>query len=126
MTSIGEMLGSIRESNINFAVRYIKRLVRNIICPMWFISHALEEGKNSKSRFQGRGSDAIVHINIQEAWSLQGAMLTNANLVSKYANSHMDAKLSRRKSTLSPLPVVSYFAFSVNCLAMFELWFIRY
>ena len=124
MASIGEMLGSIKGSIVNFAVRYIKRLVPKYnLSNVVSFSHALEEGKKFKIKeFQGRASDVIVHQYTGGTTGVsKGAMLTNANLVSNMLQirTWMQNYLEEGKEiTLSPLPMYHIFAFSVNCLAM--------
>ncbi len=124
MTSIGEMLGSIKGSIVNFAVRYIKRLVPKYnLSNVVSFSHALEEGKKFKIKeFQPCASDVIVHQYTGGTTGVsKGAMLTNANLVSNMLQirTWMQSYLEEGKEiTLSPLPMYHIFAFSVNCLAM--------
>jgi len=124
ITKIGEMLGSVKGSLVNFAVKYIKRMVPAYqLTNTVTFSHALKEGKNFSIRpFEKSPSDVIIHqYTGGTTGTSKGAMLTNANMVANMMqiSSWMKPSLQEGKEvTLSPLPMYHIFAFAVNGLAM--------
>jgi long-chain acyl-CoA synthetase len=124
ISSIGEMLGSVKGTIVNFVVRNIKRMVPKYHIPNTVtFSHALSEGKRFKIKeFQNCADDVIVHQYTGGTTGVsKGAMLTNANLVANMLQIRtwmQNYLVEGKEITLSPLPMYHIFAFSVNCLAM--------
>lgn len=124
ISSIGEMLGSVKGSIVNFVVRSIKRMVPNYaIANTVTFSHALNEGKNFKIKdFLNCADNVIVHQYTGGTTGVsKGAMLTNANLVANMLQIRtwmQNYLVEGKEITLSPLPMYHIFAFTVNCLAM--------
>jgi long-chain acyl-CoA synthetase len=124
ITSIGEMLGTIKGSVVNLVVRYVKRMVPkyNLSNTVTFLG-ALTEGKKfTINAFTSRPDDVIVHQYTGGTTGIsKGAMLTNQSLVANMIQirTWMQGYLVEGKEiTLSPLPMYHIFAFAVNCLAM--------
>jgi long-chain acyl-CoA synthetase len=124
LTSIGELLGTIKGSLVNTVIRHIKRMVPKYDLPNTVsFSHALKEGKNFTIRpFLNTPQTVIIHQYTGGTTGIsKGAMLTNENLVANMLQirTWMQKDLVLGKEiTLSPLPMYHIFAFTVNCLAM--------
>jgi len=124
VTSIGEMLGSIKGRLTNFVVRKVKRIVPkfNLANTVTF-KHALAEGKKFKLKSFDKNPDDVIILQYTGGTTgvSKGAMLTNKNLV---------ANLEQVRACTSPylnegeevalcaLPLYHIFAFTVNCLGM--------
>ncbi len=124
LTSIGEMLGSVKGPIINFVVRSIKRMVPkyelpNTIC----FKEAIKQGKNfTINSFDDHPDRVISHQYTGGTTGVaKGAMLTNKNLLSNMLQikACLDTQMKEGEEiTLCPLPMYHIFAFVVNCLAM--------
>ena len=124
LTSIGEMLGGIKGSFVNLAVKYVKRMIPkyqldNTIC----FNHALSEGKKFTIKpFENCADDVIIHQYTGGTTGVsKGAMLTNRNLIANMIQirSWMVPYLKEgQEAVICPLPMYHIFAFTVNCLAM--------
>ncbi|HMU03627.1 MAG TPA: AMP-binding protein [Saprospiraceae bacterium] len=124
VTSVGEMLGSIKGTLVNIVVRHVKRMVPkyNLLNTVNF-HHALNEGKKfTIKEFSNCSDNVIIHQYTGGTTGIsKGAMLTNKNLVANMVQirTWMQNDLVEGKEiTLSPLPMYHIFAFTVNCLAM--------
>ncbi len=124
VTSVGELLGSIKGTLVNLVVRHVKRMVPkyNLANTVNF-QHALKEGKKfTVKEFSNCSDDVIIHQYTGGTTGIsKGAMLTNKNLVANMVQirTWMQNELVEGKEiTLSPLPMYHIFAFTVNCLAM--------
>ncbi len=124
VTSVGELLGSVKGTMVNLVVRHIKRMVPkyNLTNTVNF-KHALNEGKKfTIKEFSNCSDDVIIHQYTGGTTGIsKGAMLTNKNLVANMVQirTWMQNDLVEGKEiTLSPLPMYHIFAFTVNCLAM--------
>ena len=124
VTSIGEMLGTIKGGITNFVVRNVKRMVPKYNLPNTVsFKEAMKQGKKfTIERPQSKPEDTII---IQYTGGTtgvaKGAMLTNRNLVAnvQQVRAIMVPKLQEGKEvTLCPLPLYHIFAFTVNCLSM--------
>jgi long-chain acyl-CoA synthetase len=124
VTSLGEMLGMVKGTIVNFVVRYIKKLVPkfNIANTIPF-KDALKGGKKfTLPDFEDDSDRVILHQYTGGTTGVaKGAMLTNRNIVSNMLM--IKAILSTRltedsERVLCPLPLYHIFAFTVNCLAM--------
>lgn len=124
ITSIGEMLGTIKGPIVNFVVKYVKRMVPKYSLPNTVsFSQAISEGqKYTIKPFTSSPQDVIVHQYTGGTTGIsKGAMLTNQSLVANMIQirTWMQGYLVEGKEiTLSPLPMYHIFAFAVNCLAM--------
>lgn len=124
LTSIGEMLGGLKGTMVNFVVKYVKRIVpkyqlENTIS----FKHALNEGKKFKiNPAENCADDVIIHQYTGGTTGIsKGAMLTNRNLIANMIQirSWMVPYLKEgAEIVLCPLPMYHIFAFTVNNLAM--------
>lgn len=124
LTSIGEMLGTLKGGITNFVVRKVKRMVPkyelpNAVCFLDAINH----GKKFKLiPFDDTPNRVIAHQYTGGTTGVaKGAMLTNRNLLANMLQikACMDTMLQEGKeTTLCPLPMYHIFAYVVNCLAM--------
>ena len=124
VTSIGEMLGSIRGSIVNFIVRKWKRMVPkfNIANTVFFMS-ALKAGRQfTIPAFEDHPERVIIYQYTGGTTGVaKGAMLTNRNLLANMLQVQAvlcgaDFK-SGGETALCPLPMYHIFAFTF-CLAM--------
>jgi long-chain acyl-CoA synthetase len=125
LTSIGEMLGSIKGPLINFVVRKIKRMVPKYSLPNTInFKAAIAEGKRFTIKpFDDTPDRVISHQYTGGTTGVaKGAMLTNRNLLANMLQikSCLDTQFKEGQGeiTLCPLPMYHVFAFVVNCLAM--------
>jgi len=123
-TSIGELLGPLKGTLVNFAVRHIKRMVpsHNIPNSVSF-KHALSEGKKFKVKPTEESPDRTILLQYTGGTTgvSKGTMLTNRNLVANalQIRSLMVPYLKEGEEVaLCPLPLYHIFAFTVNCVAM--------
>lgn len=126
-TSIGELLGAIKGRVVNFAVRYVKRMVPkySILNTVTF-SEALKQGKRfTIEDYDSSPDDVIIHQYTGGTTGVaKGAMLTNRNLVSNMLQIRalmMPYLKEGKEVALSPLPMYHIFAFTVNCLALMSI-----
>lgn len=126
-TSVGEMLGMLKGSMINFVVKNVKRGVPKYNIPNTVgFKEAISQGKKFKiNRKVGNPDDTILlQYTGGTTGVAKGAMLTNRNMVANMLQiySTMTPFLDERKEhVLSPLPMYHIFSFTVNCLAMMTL-----
>jgi long-chain acyl-CoA synthetase len=124
LTSIGEMLGSIKGPIVNFVVRSIKRMVPKYeLANTISFKEAIQQGKRfSITSFDDHPNRVISHqYTGGTTGTAKGAMLTNQNLLANMLQikACLDTMLKEGKEiTLCPLPMYHIFAFVVNCLAM--------
>lgn len=127
ITSIGEMLGTVKGGIVNFVVRKIKRMVPKYNLPnIVNFTHAIKEGSNFTPKpFDGKPEDVIMLQYTGGTTGVsKGAMLTNRNLVANMLQirSVMMPFLEEEKEiVLCPLPMYHIFAFTVNCLALLSI-----
>ncbi len=124
LTSIGEMLGGLKGSFVNLAVKYVKRMVPKYQLDNTIsFNHALSEGKKFTIKpFENCADDVIIHQYTGGTTGVsKGAMLTNRNLIANMIQirSWMVPYLKEgQEAVICPLPMYHIFAFTVNCLAM--------
>lgn len=124
VTSIGEMLGLVKGTIVNFVVRSIKKMVPKYTLPNTVsFTQAMEGGRKfSLPQFQGNSDDVILLQYTGGTTGVsKGAMLTNRNLVANMVQmkAWMQPFLKEGEEVaLCPLPLYHIFAFSVNCLAL--------
>lgn len=124
LTSIGEMLGPVKGSIVNFVVKSVKRMVPkyelpNVVC----FKDAIQQGKKfAINSFDDHPGRVISHQYTGGTTGVaKGAMLTNKNLLSNMLQikACLDTQMKEGgEITLCPLPMYHIFAFVVNCLAM--------
>lgn len=124
LTSIGEMLGSIKGGLVNFVVKKVKRMVPKYNLPNTVtFKEALKSGKKFEiKKFENCADDVIVHQYTGGTTGVaKGAMLTNRNLVANMLQikAWLGTDLIEGKEiVLTPLPLYHIFAFTVNCMVM--------
>ena len=127
VTSIGEMLGAVKGTIVDFVVKRVKKMV-----PKYKLSNvvnfkdALSQGKKfTLEPYKGTADDVIIlQYTGGTTGVAKGAMLTNRSLVSnmQQIRSIMAPFISETEEIgLSPLPMYHIFAFTVNCLALFSV-----
>ncbi len=126
-TTIGELMGGLKGSIIDFTVKYIKRMVpRFKLHNTVNFSTALRQGaRQSIKAFTVKPDDiAILQYTGGTTGVSKGAMLTHHNLLSNIEQIRAvicyylkDGK----ETTLSPLPMYHIFAFAVNLMAMMTI-----
>ncbi len=124
LTSIGEMLGPIKGSVVNFVVRSVKRMVPKFELPNTIgFKEAIHQGKKFTIKpFEDTPDRVISHQYTGGTTGVsKGAMLTNRNLVANMLQMKacLDTMMKEGEEvTLCPLPLYHIFAFVVNCLAV--------
>ncbi len=127
ITSIGEMLGTIKGCLTNFVVRHIKKLVPKYEIPNTVsFTEALKQGKKFTIKdFEACADDVIIlQYTGGTTGVAKGAMLTNRNLVANMLQIRawmMPFLKDGEEVALSPLPMYHIFAFTVNCLALMSI-----
>lgn len=123
-TSIGEMLGSVKGSIVNFVVRKVKRMVPPYqLANEVRFSDALKQGRQFTLRLHEGKADDVILLQYTGGTTgvSKGAMLTNRNLVANMLQikAWMQPFLKEGSEVaLCPLPLYHIFAFTVNLLAM--------
>lgn len=127
LTSIGELLGAVKGTIVNFVVRNIKKMVPkyNIANTVTF-SEALSQGKKFVIKeFTNEPDRVIIHQYTGGTTGVaKGAMLTNRNLVANMQQIRawmMPYLKEKEEVALSPLPMYHIFAFTVNALALMSI-----
>ncbi len=127
LTSIGELLGGFKGFAVNFAVKYIKRLVPKFTLNNTIpFSTALRQGAHQALKPVGILSEdvAVVQYTGGTTGVSKGAMLTHRNLIANIQQIkavicyHLD---EAKETALSPLPMYHIFAFAVNVMAMMSI-----
>jgi len=128
LTNVGEMLGSVKGSLINFAIRTLKKKVPKYKLPnVVMMKDAVKQGKEFEiSPFDNQPDSVIVHQYTGGTTGVsKGAMLTNRNLVSNMLQikSFLEPNVKDidQMNILSPLPLYHIFAFTLNSLATMDL-----
>ncbi len=127
LTSIGEMMGGIKGRAIDFAVKYIKRMV-----PKYSLQNtvkfntALRQGAHQQIKpVEIKPQDlALIQYTGGTTGISKGAMLTHYNLIANIQQ--IKAVIcyyleEEKETTLSPLPMYHIFAFAVNVMAMMAI-----
>lgn len=125
LTNIGELLGPLKGSLVNFAVRNVKRMVPAFNLPNTIgFREAIAAGKKfTITPFEDGPERVIAHQYTGGTTGVaKGAMLTNRNIVANMLQikACLDTRFQEGSGdiTLCPLPLYHIFAFVVNCLAM--------
>lgn len=126
-TGLGDMLGGLKGTIVNFVVKYIKKMVPSYSIPK---AHTWKSAlsKGSKTGFNREW------MTLEDAAFLQytggttgvskGAELTHANIVAnmQQISAWMKPKLKDNEEVvITALPLYHIFALTVNCLAMFKI-----
>lgn len=126
-TQIGELLGSVKGFMVNFAVKYIKKMVpsHNLVNAVSF-NEALKQGKKFQLKEVNRSPEDVIILQYTGGTTgiSKGAMLTNQNMVANglQLKEVMSPYLEKGKeNALCALPLYHIFAFTVNFLGMASL-----
>ncbi|MGO9392420.1 AMP-binding protein [Rhodoblastus sp.] len=126
-TQIGDMLGAPKGQLVNFAIKFIKRMV-----PAWNIPgvidfrKALRLGARQKFVEPDVGPDDIAFLQYTggTTGTPKGAMLTHRNIIANMQQSYAWIKpfLKEGSETIvTALPLYHIFALTINCLAFFKV-----
>jgi long-chain acyl-CoA synthetase len=126
-TRVGDLLGFPKRHVVNFAVKYVKRLV-----PAWQISNAISFRKamalGGKQPWEAAdvGPEDIAFLQYTGGTTgiAKGAMLTHRNLVANLQQAHAWLKnvlRDGREIIVTPLPLYHIFALTANCLTFFKI-----
>ena len=127
-TSLGEMLGAVKGSLINFAVKNIKRMVPKYDLPnVVRMKEALAQGRKFQldKNFVNE-HDTVIALQYTGGTTgvSKGAMLTNKNLIANclQAKAFLEPYNSQdgKNIFLSPLPLYHIYAFTVSCLVSMD------
>jgi long-chain acyl-CoA synthetase len=127
ISNLGEMLGMVKGTMVNFVVRNIKRMVPSYNIPNTVtFKDALKDGKKfTLKKHQGLPNDVILLQYTGGTTGVsKGAMLTNRNLIANMLQIQacmLPFLKEGGETALSPLPMYHIFAFSVNCLALMSI-----
>ncbi|MCF6300847.1 MAG: AMP-binding protein, partial [Proteobacteria bacterium] len=121
-TQIGDMLGAIKGSFMNFMIKKVKKMV-----PAFEISntvqfnHALKQGKSLNYQYVEKQLDDISFLQYTGGTTgvSKGAMLTNKNLLANTAQVHswISSMMDEGQEILiTALPLYHIFALTANCL----------
>ena len=127
--SLGGMLGGIKGSFVNFAVKRIKRMVPKYNIPNTVkLVDAFKLGKafTLNTDFENKLDTVIVHQYTGGTTGVsKGAMLTNRNIISNLVQTKnlLNPFLTGvdQHVILCPLPLYHIFAFTINCLLCLDL-----
>ena len=128
VTSMGEMLGTLKGFIVNAVVRYVKKMVPkyNLANTVSF-KHAITEGaKFSIKPFETKGDDiAALQYTGGTTGVSKGAMLTHRNLIANMLQMRSGMTVALKDDgnevAFCPLPLYHIFAFTVNCMGLFSL-----
>ena len=127
-TSIGEMLGSVKGSLIDFTLKHIKKMRPAFAIPNTVkFKDAVKAGKKfTIPKMEIQREDVLLYQYTGGTTGVaKGAMLTHGNLIANMLQmvSCLDPKLKdlEQANVLCPLPLYHIFAFTVNCLGMIAM-----
>lgn len=127
VTSIGEMLGAVKGTVINFVVRTLKGMVPKYnIANTVTVSQAIKAGKKFQIKpFEACPEDVVFHQYTGGTTGVaKGAMLTNGNMIAnmlqirEWLSTAMDEGV---ETAISPLPMYHIFALAANVLAVMSM-----
>jgi long-chain acyl-CoA synthetase len=128
VTSMGELLGTIKGFIVNLVVRKIKKMVPAYNIPNTVtVKHAITEGaKFTPKAFDSKPEDVVaLQYTGGTTGPSKGAMLTNRNLVANMLQMRAQCSILLKDDgsevALCPLPLYHIFAFTVNCMGLFSM-----
>jgi long-chain acyl-CoA synthetase len=128
VTSMGELLGTIKGFIVNLVVRKIKKMVPAYNLPNTVtVKHAITEGaKFTPKAFDSKPEDVVaLQYTGGTTGPSKGAMLTNRNLVANMLQMRAQCSILLKDDgsevALCPLPLYHIFAFTVNCMGLFSM-----
>lgn len=125
VTDIGDMLGGLKGSLVNFVVKYIKKMVPpyNLKDSIKF-KDALKAGKDMKFTPVEIGPEDIVFLQYTGGTTgvSKGAVLTHRNICANILQCNKWFQgLEEKETVITALPLYHIFALTVNCLLLFSL-----
>jgi long-chain acyl-CoA synthetase len=127
VTGLGDLLGGLKGSLVNFAVRHVKKVV-----PPWRLPQAVRF--NEALRLGAGAAFKPVNVGHQDIAFLQytggttgiskGAMLTHGNIVANLQQAHAwigPFLHERGEFIITALPLYHIFALTANCLTFFKI-----
>jgi long-chain acyl-CoA synthetase len=128
VTSMGELLGTVKGFIVNLVVRKIKKMVPAYNLPNTVtVKHAITEGaKFTPKTFDSKPEDVVaLQYTGGTTGPSKGAMLTNRNLVANMLQMRAQCSILLKDDgsevALCPLPLYHIFAFTVNCMGLFSM-----
>ena len=128
VTSMGELLGTVKGFIVNLVVRKIKKMVPAYNIPNTVtVKHAITEGaKFTPKAFNSKSEDVVaLQYTGGTTGPSKGAMLTNRNLVANMLQMRAQCSILLKDDgsevALCPLPLYHIFAFTVNCMGLFSM-----
>ncbi len=128
VTSIGELLGTVKGAITNFVVRNVKNMVPDFSIPNTVtVKHAIKEGAKFETKVFTSKPEDVVALQYTGGTTgvSKGAMLTNRNLVANMlqmrSSSSIMLKDDGSEVAFCPLPLYHIFSFTVNCMGLFSL-----
>ena len=128
VTSMGELLGTIKGFIVNLVVRKIKKMVPAYNIPNTVtVKHAITEGaKFTPKAFDSKPEDVVaLQYTGGTTGPSKGAMLTNRNLVANMLQMRAQCSILLKDDgseiAFCPLPLYHIFAFTVNCMGLFSM-----
>ena len=126
VTEIGDMLDWPKRPLINFAVRYLKRMVPNykLTFPMAFRDTVKSDAKVFQRPREMHGNDlAFLQYTGGTTGVSKGAMLTHGNMVANLRQVNAwfsNVNIKGEEIMVTPLPLYHVYALTCNCLAYLE------
>ena len=126
-TGLGDLLGGLKGSVVNFAVKYVKKLVPKYNLPNAInFNTALNHGQKYKIQEFQQNLDDVIFLQYTGGTTgiSKGAMLTNRNVLSNMVQIEniMRTILKEKEETiLTALPLYHIFALVVNLMTMLRI-----
>lgn len=127
LTNIGDMVGGLKGSIVNFVVKYVKKMVPayNLPTAVKFNKALQLGGKYTYQRPEVKKDDvAFLQYTGGTTGVAKGAMLTHKNMVANMMqiDAWMKPSLKERQEVvITALPLYHIFSLTVNCLSMLKI-----
>lgn len=127
VTSLGEMLGTLKGGVVNFVVRHVKKMVPVFTLPGAIgFKDMLAKGAAARLSPVAVGHEDIAFLQYTGGTTgvAKGAMLTHRNIIANLLQAHAWLKpfLSKGEEiVITALPLYHIFALTANCLCYFKL-----
>lgn len=127
ISDMGDMLGFLKGSLVNFVIKYVKKMVPKYSLPTAVsFKKALSIGSNYSFKTHSLSSEDIAFLQYTGGTTgvSKGAMLTHYNVLSNLAQMSEGLKIlleERKEVCITALPLYHIFALVCNALVMFEI-----